>query len=172
MADLEARRSGRLAGRSVREACELLAFLLSAESYEVLQVRILGQSHRICTWAAGPPPDVHRSERTLDGHPPLAYTLSARVAWDEIKNVANQRKHGVSFEEAKELFVSRVDYLEIFDDVNSDFEDRFIAIGPISRGLVLIVWTERDEDTIRIISARWATKHEQDLYHNYLKENQ
>jgi uncharacterized DUF497 family protein len=33
------------------------------------------------------------------------------------------------------------------------------------------VWTERDEDTIRIISARWATKHEQNLYYNYLKEN-
>lgn len=94
-----------------------------------------------------------------------------RVAWDEAKNVANQRKHGVSFEEAKELFVSRIDYLEIFDDAHSDIEDRFIAIGPISRGLVLVVWTERDEDTIRIISARCATKHEKHLYHNYLKEN-
>ena len=94
-----------------------------------------------------------------------------KVAWDEAKNVANQRKHGVSFEEAKELFVSRIDHLEIFDDTHSDIEDRFIAIGPISRGLVLIVWTERDEDTIRIISARWATRHEQNLYHSYLKEN-
>jgi uncharacterized DUF497 family protein len=93
-----------------------------------------------------------------------------KVAWDEAKNVANQRKHGISFEEAKELFVSRIDYLEIFDDAHSDIEDRFIAVGPVSRGLVLIVWTERDEDTIRIISARWATKHEQNLYHNYLKE--
>lgn len=93
-----------------------------------------------------------------------------RVAWDEANNLANQRKHGVSFEEAKELFVSSIDYLEIFDDAHSDFEDRFIAIGPISRGLVLIVWTERDGDTIRIISARWATKHELDLYTN-LKEN-
>jgi putative transcriptional regulator len=31
-----------------------------------------------------------------------------------------------------------------------------IAIGPITRGLVLVVWTERDEDILRIISARWA----------------
>lgn len=101
----------------------------------------------------------------------MAYTVLVKVVWDEAKNVANQRKHGVSFEEAKELFVLHIDYLEIFDDAHSDAEDRFIAIGPISRGLVLIVWTERDEDTIRIISARWATKHEQSLYHSYLKEN-
>jgi uncharacterized DUF497 family protein len=94
-----------------------------------------------------------------------------KVAWDQAKNLTNQRKHGVSFEEAKELFVSSVDYLEIFDDVHSDVEDRFIAIGPISRGLVLVVWTERDEDTIRIISARWASTHEQKLYYTYLKED-
>jgi hypothetical protein len=100
----------------------------------------------------------------------LAYSVPVKVGWDEAKNVANQRKHGVSFEKAKELFISGVDYLEIFDDAHSDIEDRFIAIGPVSRGLVLIVWTERDEDTIRIISARWATKHEQNLYHSYLEE--
>jgi uncharacterized DUF497 family protein len=47
-------------------------------------------------------------------------------------------------------------------------EDRFIAIGPIRRGLVLIVWTERDEETIRIISARWASKKEQALYRDHM----
>ena len=67
--------------------------------------------------------------------------------------------------------MSGVDYLEIFDDAHCDVEDRFIAVGPIARGLVLIVWTERDEDTIRIISARWATKREQSLYYNHLKED-
>jgi uncharacterized DUF497 family protein len=86
-----------------------------------------------------------------------------KVSWDDAKNVANQRRHGVSFEEASELFTSGVDYLEIFDADHSAEEDRFIAIGPIRRGLILIVWTERDEETIRLISARWATKSEQDL---------
>ena len=86
-----------------------------------------------------------------------------KVSWDDAKNVANQRRHGVSFEEASELFTSGVDYLEIFDADHSVEEDRFIAIGPIRRGLILIVWTERDEETIRLISARWATKSEQDL---------
>lgn len=88
-----------------------------------------------------------------------------RVTWDETKNLSNQAKHGVSFEEASELFSSGADYLEIFDVEHSYEEDRFIAIGPIRRGLVLVVWTERlsgddEEIAVRIISARWATKRE------------
>ena len=78
----------------------------------------------------------------------------------------NRRKHGVSFEEAQELFASGSDYMEIFDEAHSESEDRFIAIGPIARGLVLVVWTTRDEETIRIVSARWASEREQALYHS------
>jgi uncharacterized DUF497 family protein len=94
-----------------------------------------------------------------------------KVAWDEAKNRENQRKHGISFEEAKDVFVTDADYLEIFDEGHSELEDRFIAVGPVSRGLILVVWTERDEDTLRIISARWATRREQDLYRAYLDGN-
>lgn len=90
-----------------------------------------------------------------------------RVVWDEDKDLANRRRHGVSFDEAKELFTSGVDYLEIFDESHSDAEDRFIAIGPVTGGLLLVVWTDRDEDTIRIISARWATVGERALYRSY-----
>lgn len=93
--------------------------------------------------------------------------MGVRVAWDEAKNLANQRNHGVSFEEATGLFASASDYLEIFDEIHSDSEDRFIAIGPIVRGLILVVWTERDDETIRIISARWASGPEQALYRAY-----
>lgn len=92
------------------------------------------------------------------------------MEWDERKNVENQRKHGLSFEEARELFASGVDYLEIFDELHSESEDRFIAIGPIARGLVLVVWADRDDEVIRIISARWATERERTLYHAYLEE--
>ena len=56
-----------------------------------------------------------------------------KFEWDEAKNLANQKKHGVSFEEAKSLFAGD-DYLEIFDEGHSESEDRFIAIGLISRG--------------------------------------
>lgn len=95
-----------------------------------------------------------------------------RVAWDDAKNLANQRKHGISFEEAREIFASHSDYLEIFDESHSESEDRFIAIGPVARGLILVVWTEQDDDSIRIISARWATEREQALYHSYMDTNQ
>lgn len=100
----------------------------------------------------------------------MAYTRPVKVTWDETKNLANQAKHGVSFEEASVLLASDADYLEIFDDAHSDDEERFIAIGPVRRGIVLVVWTEQDEDTTRIISARWATKGERSQYETFLKE--
>lgn len=92
-----------------------------------------------------------------------------KVEWDEDKSVQNHRKHAISFEQAKELFLSGVEYLEVFDDQHSDQEDRFIAVGPVSHGVVVIVWTERDEETVRIISARWATPRERRLYEEYLE---
>jgi uncharacterized protein len=92
-----------------------------------------------------------------------------KVTWDETKNLANQAKHGVSFEEASELFSSGDEYLEIFDEAHSEEEERFIAIGPIRRGVVLVVWTEQDEDTTRIISARWATKRERAHYEAFME---
>jgi len=94
----------------------------------------------------------------------LTYNRSVRILWDVAKNRANKRKHGVTFEEAAELFRSGVDYLEIFDEAHSDLEDRFLALGPIAGGFVLIVWTETEDEMTRIISARWATRREQRLY--------
>lgn len=79
--------------------------------------------------------------------------------WDDEKNRWNQRKHGISFEEASEVFLAD-HYLEIFDDLHSDIEDRFIAIGRMERGLVTVVFTEDEQGTIRLISARLATKRE------------
>ena len=87
--------------------------------------------------------------------------------WDEAKNSKNQEKHSVSFAEAQTLFTSGDDYLEIFDADHSDFEDRFFAIGPIARGIVVVVYTERDEDVVRIIGARMATRHERELYRSH-----
>ena len=92
-----------------------------------------------------------------------------RVVWDESKNRTNRKKQGVSFEEASALFHRGDDYLEIFDDAHSDEEDRFIAIGPVERGLVLVVYTERDEETVRLISARWATKREAERYRRHVQ---
>jgi uncharacterized DUF497 family protein len=100
----------------------------------------------------------------------LAYTRSVKVVWDRAKDLANQKKHGVSFQEASEL-LSGGEHLEIFDDSHSDDEDRFISIGPIRRGLILFVWTERQDDQVRIISARWATRREQSLFRDHLRRS-
>jgi hypothetical protein len=68
----------------------------------------------------------------LDDGQPLAYTGLVKVAWDEAKNIANRRKHGVTFEEAKELFTSGIDY-EI-DDGHSGADPATVCQGdPISR---------------------------------------
>jgi uncharacterized DUF497 family protein len=83
-----------------------------------------------------------------------------RVEWDAAKDLANREKHDLSFEEAATLFTSGVDYLEIYDEAHSGDEDRFIAVGPIRRGVIVVVYTERDEDVLRIVSARMATKNE------------
>ncbi len=101
----------------------------------------------------------------------MTYTCRVRFEWDPQKERQNVAKHGVTFKEAKALFTSKVDFLEIYDAEHSDVEERFIAIGPIRRGVVLVVFTERSEDTIRIISARWASKTERALYVEYMEKD-
>jgi len=90
-----------------------------------------------------------------------------QFSWDEAKNRANQRKHGISFDEARAVF-DAADYLEIFDEAHADEEDRFIAIGFIPRGVVVVVWTQSDDDSGRIISARMATRREERLLESYI----
>lgn len=92
-----------------------------------------------------------------------------RFEWDPDKAARNQRQHGVSFQEASELFTTDAPVLEVFDADHSETEDRFKSIGPINRGLVLVVWTERADDIVRIISAWWATTAEQELYAEYVE---
>ncbi|MFO7567651.1 MAG: BrnT family toxin [Enhygromyxa sp.] len=92
-----------------------------------------------------------------------------RFDWDPRKDAANQRKHGLRFEDASALFTSGVEYLEIFDEAHSTTEDRFIAVGPVARGVIVVVFTEQIADTIRIISARPATAREIDLYHEHME---
>ena len=88
-----------------------------------------------------------------------------RFAWDEKKNTANQKKHHVSFEEAKTVFYDDNARL-IRDAEHSDFEERIILLGLSSLLKLLVVvhaYKEQDE-IIRIISARKATKNESKYY--------
>lgn len=76
----------------------------------------------------------------------------------------------MSFEEASGLFRTDVDYLTIYDEEHSDEEDRFIAIGPTRRGVAVVAHTVRDDDVVRILSARMATKTERQLYERFRGE--
>lgn len=85
--------------------------------------------------------------------------------WDEGKNSSNQRKHGISFEEAKTIFFDE-DAIEYFDPAHSKEEDRFILLGLSFNLRVLVVcYCHRaSHSAIRIISARKATRNESKAY--------
>jgi uncharacterized protein len=83
--------------------------------------------------------------------------------WDERKDVANQKKHGVSFFEASEVFADDLSSC-VPDPDHSDEEERFLLFGVTLKGNFLVVsFTERVE-TIRIISARPMTRLERNAY--------
>lgn len=82
--------------------------------------------------------------------------------WDEQKNEANIRKHGISFELALHVFDDE-NRLEEFDREHSDEEDRYLSIG-MAGGILTVIHTDR-EDAIRIISARPADKKERRRYY-------
>lgn len=69
------------------------------------------------------------------------------------------------------LFTSGVDHLEIFDADHSHDEERFICIGPIQRGIVLVVTVNVGTDVMRIIPARLATSRESLPYAQFLEEH-
>ena len=88
-----------------------------------------------------------------------------RIEWDENKNRANRHKHGISFEEAETVFADDHALL-IADPEHSDNEDRFILLGMSSSMRIMVVCHcyRVQDDVIRIISARKATREEQDGY--------
>lgn len=84
--------------------------------------------------------------------------------WDTEKAATNLKKHGVSFEEAETIFGNLL--ANIFDDKeHSVNERRNVIIGhSIKNRLLIVSFTERENDTIRIISAREATPKERRKY--------
>jgi hypothetical protein len=88
-----------------------------------------------------------------------------RFEWDEQKNCENIREHGVSFEEAKTVFYDE-NAVEFYDEEHSEWEDRFLMLGlNLRMGVLLVCYCLREsEEVIRIISARKATRKEQEFY--------
>ena len=82
--------------------------------------------------------------------------------WDVNKNQANLSKHGVSFEEARNVFDGSP--LVYFDANQSLDEDRYVAIGFAGMRLLTVVFVTRGAETTRIISARKASTSEEKRY--------
>lgn len=86
-----------------------------------------------------------------------------RFEWDYQKAARNRHKHGVSFEEAVGVFGDAL-ALTFADTDHAETEDRSRTYGNSNKGrLLVVVHTER-RNTIRIISARKATRYEQGIY--------
>ena len=80
-------------------------------------------------------------------------------SWDDRKNEVNEKKHGVSFDEAKTVFYDE-NAIRYYDPDHSDDEDRFLMVGVSQKLRILIVCHcfREDDSVIRIISARKATR--------------
>ncbi len=85
--------------------------------------------------------------------------------WDEAKRLTNLRKHGIDFIDVPAMFDG--DILTVEDDRYSYGEQRFVTFGLLLGRVIAVVHTE-SEDCIRIISARKATKYEQQTYFEQL----
>lgn len=89
--------------------------------------------------------------------------MALQFEWDSRKARVNKRKHGITFEEASTIFDDHLS-ITIHDPAHSVGENRFITIGTSANGrFIVVVHTERG-DTIRIISARNATRNEKRQY--------
>ena len=83
--------------------------------------------------------------------------------WDDAKAAANIKKHGIAFEDAKQVFGDPLARIE--DDLSEDYgEDRLLATGLVAGRLLTVIFVERGT-RVRIISARQANAHERRTYH-------
>ncbi len=93
-----------------------------------------------------------------------------KFEWDELKNISNIKKQGVSFEEAKEVFFDPL-HISILDKRFDYLEERWITLGNTKENKLLVVanlyFNNTGEEVIRIISARRATKNERQNYEEY-----
>ena len=85
-----------------------------------------------------------------------------KYTWDEGKNAINRQKHGIAFADVPPMFEHPM--VTFLDQKKSYGEDRWVGIGWLHDVLAVIVFTEPNVETIRIISARKANRHEQDIY--------
>ena len=86
--------------------------------------------------------------------------------WDDARNDENIRRHTIDFADVPVMF--QYPMLTDLDERVDYGEDRWVSIGMLSNGVAVVVWTERAQDVIRIISARKANRYERRQYEAYL----
>jgi uncharacterized DUF497 family protein len=90
--------------------------------------------------------------------------MALEFEWDPRKAAANRAKHGVGFDEAASAFADPLGHIAD-DPRHSGGEERFVLLGTSHRGrLLAVMFTERGPATVRLISARRATRHERQVY--------
>ncbi len=96
---------------------------------------------------------------------PVSGTISpVQYEWDNGKAAEYLRKHGVDFADA----IAALEDPNRLEEIDTRFEygeERIQAIGMAHSNVLFVIVTLRDEDICRIISARKATRHEQDRYY-------
>lgn len=85
------------------------------------------------------------------------------ITWDPNKAAANIRKHGVEFPEAATVFTDPLS-TTFPSEEHSESESRFLTIGESASGQLLVVAHTEEDDMIRIIGARKATRRERKFY--------
>jgi uncharacterized protein len=90
-----------------------------------------------------------------------------KFEWDEGKNQTNIRKRGLDFADAPEMFDGPM--LISVDDREDYGEERYIGFGLVQSRLMVVVYTERKPDIIRIISFRKANSREKVLFEKTIK---
>ena len=85
-----------------------------------------------------------------------------KFTWDEEKNAINRQKHGIDFDDVSTVFEKPT--VTFLDQRKEYGEDRWVGIGWLRDILAVIVFTEPDDEIIRIISARKAIRHEAHIY--------
>ncbi len=91
--------------------------------------------------------------------------MSMEFEWDDTKAASNLEKHGISFLDALPLFFNSDTLHEV---TTSEAEVRFKAIGLLNGKAYFVVYTVRQDDKYRIISARRAHHREAERYYHYL----
>jgi uncharacterized DUF497 family protein len=91
-----------------------------------------------------------------------------RFEWDEAKRAANLAKHGIDFIDALEMFAAP---MFVRSDERKDYrEPRWQGLGIVQGRLMVVAYTKREPNSIRIISLRKANSREEDFFQDAIKD--